>query len=928
VSAPRFTDHVRRHLPPLALPREGEIVEELAEHLDDLYNEARAQGLDHDAAWRLAAAALPAAAEELAAALRTASRSAPDRAADRWRAALDELVTPRSGPRSMFTGLGRDLRDALRAFTRAPGFTAVAVLTMALGMAATAVVFSAVDALLLRSVPVTDAGRLVRVYSIRVAGQPGSEGQLGSSFSYPDYVDLRDSGVLSGLATFANARVVFDSGDSTEPMAGEVVSGNYFDVLGVRPALGRTFAPEEDLAGSPVRVVMLSNGFWRRQFNADAGVVGRSISLNGRPYTVIGVAPAGFGGVEIGDRTEVWVPMALQEEVRLPSAGLRREMGSANLLTARGIGWLDVVGRLREGDSVAQAAAALDAVGRRLAADEPEANRNTSVTAVPLGEGPGVRKEARPVLALLGGAVLLVLLIACANVASLLLARAISRRREVAVRMAIGAGAGQLVRQWLTEAVLLGVMGAAAGTVIAMWGAPLLYGLGIPTGVDLGINWRVFAFTLSAGVATGVVFGLAPVVQLLRGDTVDALREQGGSVSTGARATRLRSTFVVVQVALSLVLLVGAGLLLRTLQAAYAVDLGYRVDHMLIADVDLDPRGYSQEAGAALWSRLLERLNALPGVEAAAAARITVLSGSARTVRASLDGQPPRPDGSNLLPVRTNVVSAGYLSAMGVHVLRGRGFEASDTDDESPVTLVSRSLAVRLWPGEDPIGRTLVIIPDQRLAVVGVVPDTVYRSATERDPLPFFYQPLGQAYESGLSLHLRTAGDAMEMLPSVKQVVRDLDPQLAVTNPRRLLDDFDRSVGDQRTMAMLVGLFSAIALAMAAVGLYGVMAYITRQRTGEIGLRLALGATPGSILGLTMGRGLRLVTIGGAIGFLGALAAARYLESRLFGVAPGDPETWLSVAAILLGASLLACLVPARRAMRTDPAIALRAAGN
>jgi predicted permease len=928
MSLPEFTDYVRCHLPPLAIAREPEIVEELAEHLEDLYQEARAEGFDHVGAWERATTALPAAAEELAASLRSASRSAPDRAADRWRAGLHEPVPRRAGVLSMVTGFRRDLRDALRTFTRAPGFTAVAVLTMALGIGATAVVFSAVDALLLRNPPVAGADRLVSVYTIRTGGQPGAEGRLGSA-SYPDYADLRDSGVLAGLATFASVQLVLDSGGVTEPVSGEIVSGNYFEVLGVRPALGRTFAPEEDRAGLPVRVVVLSNRFWRQHFGRDASIVGRAISLGGHPFTVIGVAPVGFGGAEIGDANDLWVPMALQEDVRPPSAGLRREMGNANLLAARGINWLNMVGRLKDGDDVAQAAGALDVVGRRLAAAYPDTNHDISATAVPLGHGPGVRQEAKPVLALLGGAVLLVLLVACANVASLLLARAVTRRREVAVRIAIGAGAGQLVRQWLTEAVLLGLMGAAGGAVVAMWGVPLLYGLGIPAAVDLAVNWRVFGFTMTVGVVSGLVFGLAPVAQLWRGDTIGALREEGGSLATSARATRLRSAFVVLQVALSLVLLIGAGLLLRTLQAAYAVDLGYRVDHMLVADINLDARGYSQQAGTILWTELLDRLNALPGVEAAGAARVTVLSGASRTVRASLDGRPPRPDGSNLLPVRTNVISAGYLSAMGVHVLRGRDFQPSDGPGEPPVAIVSRSLAARLWPDRDPLGRTLSLVPGPvQLSVVGVVPDTVYRSATELDPLPFFYQPLRQAYESGLSLHLRTTGDAMAMLPALRRVVRDLDPQLAIVNPRRLADVFDRSVSDRRTMAMLVGLFGGIALVMAAIGLYGVMAYVTRQRTGEVGLRLALGATPGSILGLTVGRGIRLVAIGALIGLGGALASARYLQSRLFGVEPTDPLTWLAVAGILVAVAAVACFVPARSAMRTDPATALRGAGR
>jgi predicted permease len=525
------------------------------------------------------------------------------------------------------------------------------------------------------------------------------------------------------------------------------------------------------------------------------------------------------------------------------------------------------------------------------------------------------------VLTLLTAAVTLVLLIACANVASLLLARAVTRRREVAVRMAIGAGRRQLVRQWLTEAVILGLMGAAGGLLFAAWGAPILHGFGIPEGVDLGMNPHVFAFTMATGLGTGLVFGLAPVLQMMRADTLSALRDEGGAVSSGAGATRLRSAFVVLQVALSLMLLVGAGLFIRTLQEAYAVDLGYRVDRMLVAEVSPGD-SYSPEAGQALYAQVLDRLNALPGVVSAAAARVTVLSGSSRTVPVTVDGQPIRPDRSNLMLVRVNVVSDRYLETMGIGLLRGRGFQKSDAQGAPRVAIVSRSLADRLWPNADPVGRRFVSASP--LEVIGVVPDTVYRSATESDPQPFFYLPVTQNYEAALTLHVRTAEDPLAMLPAVRQVVRDSDPRIAVTRPRRLVDEFDRSVVRQRTMATLVGSLSGIALLLAAVGLYGVMAYTTRQRTTEVAVRLALGATPASVLSLIVMRGARLVAMGVALGFAGALAAAGYVRSQLFGVEPTDPVTWLVVSGALVLVGLIACAIPARRAMRTDPAVALR----
>ncbi len=917
-----FRSYVREHVPPLQIGREDEIVEELAQHLEDLYRDGVASGLEHDAAWARAAAALPKAADDLAAALRVASRSPAGRAADTLRAHLDE--PPRRFGGSMFTGLRRDLRYALRTMMREPSFTAVVVITLALGIGGTAATYSAIDAILLRRAPVANPDRVISaymLYSARATANPSAGDQVGGA-SYPDYVDLRDSNTLDGLAAFNGISLTLGVNGTPERVVGQVVTGNFFDLLGVSAVVGRTLNPEDDRLGSPVRVAVLAYGTWQRRFGGDSNIVGRSISLNGNAYTVIGVARRGFSGPDVSDTAEVWVPMALQPEVRPPSAGaLRQRFPDLRMLHARDVRWLSMVGRLREGVSVSDAAAALDVVGRRLQAAYPDSNRDISATAMRLGEGPGLRTFARPLLRLLGVAVTLVLLIACANVASLLLARAVTRRREVAVRIAIGAGRGQLVSQWLTESILLGLLGSLAALLVAYWGIPILYGFGIPEGIDLSLNRRVFAFTLATGAAAGFMFGLAPVLQLMRSEAVTALRDEGGSVATGARPTRARSAFVILQVALSLVLLVGAGLFLRTLQHAYAVNLGYSLDHMLITTIEPGDR-YQPAAGQAFYTEVLNRLNSLSGVVAAGAARVTVLSGAARTVAVSTDGRPVQPDRSNVIPVRANVVSERYLEAMGIPILMGRNFQTTDIASSSRVVIVSRSLANRLWPNTDPVGKSLESMTS--LVVVGVVPDTTYRSTTDRQVLPVYYLPLSQNYEAAVSLHVRTEGDPMALLPAVRRVVSEVDPRIALERPRRLEDEFSRSLTAERTMAKFVGGLSGIALLLAAIGLYGVMAYATRQRTTEIGLRVALGASPASILNMVVLRGLWLVAVGGAVGLAGAMVAVRFVRGQLFGVEPTDPLTWIAVSATLMLVGVLACAVPARRAMRIDPVRALR----
>jgi len=903
----------------MLVTREPEIVAEIAEHLSDLYEEARADGLSHDAAVERASSALPAYAAEFARELERSVNTLPQRAAHRWQSSVDE--PPRGKGRFiMLMDLRSDLRYALRSLIKTPGLTIGIVLTLAVGIGANAAIFSAIDALLLRPPRVGEPEMLVDVYSATDDGRA----RFGTS-SYPNYADLKDAPVFDGLAAYGSISLALDLNDTTVPLGGQVVTGNYFDVLRVPLAHGRGFLPGEDRAGSPAYVAVISHGAWLKYFGGDPARVGGTVSLNGKPFTVIGIAPPGFTGPVLGQNPEVWVPMALQPEVRPPSGGARRAMGSNNLLDRRGGGWLSMVGRLRSGTTPEAALASVDVIAKRLEAAYPDDNRGRVFNVMPLSEGRGVRVAARPLLRVLAVAVALVLLIACANVAGLLIVRAIARQKEIGVRLAIGASRARLVRQWLAESLLLAVTGAGGGVLLAWWATPLLYGAGIPETVPISIDGRVLAFTLTVAVGSALLFGCASVVQFLGRDSLAALREGARGTTTSRRAARWRSGFVVTQVALSLVLLSAASLFLRTLQNAYAVDLGYGVDRTLLTDLNLDTRGYSAESGERIYAEVLDRIGTVPGVAAVGAARVVMLSGSERRTGVSTDGQPLARGGSNGLGVRANVVSHGYLDALGIPVLRGRDFGPEDHAGSTRVAIVSRSLANRLWANADPIGQPL-ISEGPPYVVIGIVPDVVYANPMETEPPPFFYSLLAQNYEGAVTLYVRTAADPAEVFPVIRRAVREIDPLLVLTPPVSMREVLDRLLGDQRMMARLVSLFGVVAVALAAIGLYGVLAHLVAQRRAEIGLRVALGARPESIVALVLRQGLRLVLLGLPLGLAGALAASRYVRSQLFGVEPTDPLTYATVTALFLVITAVACLIPARRAVRVDPAIALRQA--
>lgn len=822
----------------------------------------------------------------------------------------------------MLSDLIGDFRYALRALWQAPAFAATVIATLSLGIGANSAIFSAVDAVLLRDADVADPDSLVDVYTTSGANPY-------SNSSYPDYFDLRDSGTFAALAAYTRMSVTMESQGRPEPLAGQLVSGNYFGVLGVKLALGRGFTPDEDRLGAPVRVAVLSNDLWQRVFNSDRSLIGQTIRLNSNQYMVVGVAPPGFVGPLVGVATDVWVPTALQPEVDPPAAAVRRARGHSAVFDLRRSRGLSMVGRLPTGVSLEQVTSRADVIAKRLEAAYPETNRGRRFTVTPLGEGRGLRVATRPILRQLGGAVLMVLLVACVNVASLLLSRAVSREREVAVRVAIGATRARLVRQWLTESMLLGIFGSIGALLVTYATTPLLHTFVIPEAVDLSVNARVLAFTLAVGIGSGLLFGLAPIIQAIRPNATAALRDRGTAAS-GVRTSRMRGAFVVLQVAVSLMLLVGAGLFLRTLENAYTVDLGYQIDRVMVASINLEARGYFEggargaAAGSALYEQILSRIEALPGVASASAARMTVLSGGARSTAVSVNGRPIEKDNSNALGVRANVVSHRYFETMHMPILRGRSFNASDGPQTQRVTIVSQSLADKIWPQEDPLGKTLRDDTNRDLVIVGIVPDTVYTTTLERARPPTYYLLLAQNYESAVTLHVRSAGNPMALAPAIHEAVRQADGALAVERPQLLGDVLNRTLSGQRMMATLVSLFGAVGLVLTVLGLYGVMSHAAMQRTPEIGIRLAMGAQPASIVTLLMGQGLRLLGIGLAVGLTGALLGTRYIEAQLFGVTPTDPVSFVGGCALLGIVGLAASVIPALRAMRVDPNVVLR----
>jgi predicted permease len=812
----------------------------------------------------------------------------------------------------------KDLRYGARLLLKQPVFSLLAILSLGLGIGANTAIFGVVDRLLVRTLPVGAPEQLVNLSG------SDEQGRNDTSFSYPIYEEYRDQNdVFAGLLAYSETALNLSEGGQAERLTGVLVSSNYFDVLGVTPALGRTFLPEEDRTPGTHPVAVVSYGLWQRRFGADPKLVGRTITLNTSSFTVIGVAPAEFRGVRRGLAPDVFVPIHV-----IVQAWPTRKLED---LSNRGFSWLDIMGRLKPGVSRASAQTAMTALSTRIA----EVHPLTTWPLIALQDGShgevGEVRDLRTPLKLLLATVALVLLIACVNVASLLLARASSRRRELAVRLAVGASRVRLIRQLLTESLLMSLLGGLVGVLFAVWLTDLLAAYSPPTGgsapplLDARLDWRVLTFTATLSLVTGLLFGLVPALQASNPNLTVALKEGASTSRTGGGRIGLRSILVSAQIALSMVVLVCAGLCLRSLDKLQRIDAGFEAAKVLVVGVNLSLNGYREAQGQQFYANLLERVSAIPGVEAASLGRIVPLGGSGMRNTVEVEGYTP----SDNKPINfdMNLIGPHYCATMKLPLVAGREFTTNDVATAPRVILINEAAARAYWPNQNPLGKHLVFggphANAQPFEIIGVVAESRYRSLTESYG-PAMLLPAAQHYTPDLSLHLRSSGNPAALVDAVRRELAALDPQLPPTRIRTLAEQRNNSLYSERVTALLLSAFGVLALLLAALGIYGITSYAVAQREREIGIRMSLGAHAGAVLRLMLRQGAWLIASGVAVGVGGALAATRLVSSFLYDVSPTDPLTFLAVTLLLAGVALLACWIPARRATRVDPMIVLR----
>jgi predicted permease len=804
----------------------------------------------------------------------------------------------------------QNLRYAGRQMRRNPGFSVVVVVTIALGIGATTAIFSLANALLLRPLPVHEPGRLIGMVEVRESTDDTY------ACSYARIMEYREGvGEVVRFGAHGFSQLAFQAGDEARVLAGGFVTGDYFDLLGLVPAHGRFIVADEEVSGVPEPVAVISHALWQREFGGDPGVLGTTIRLNSQPVTVVGVAPAGFQGVERGFALDLWVPIPMYAVLN-PGSDIyhpNREF------------WLVGLGRLLPGYDAAAAEAVLSGIALGMEERSEWARGVVGVRVSPLtGVQPSFVGPLRLFFGLLLAAAGLVLLIACVNVAGMLLAQGTGRRREVAVRLALGAERRRLMGQLLTETTVLFLAGGAAGVLLASWLTRMLSTLPqrMPgelsmVSLDVGMDARVIAFGLLLAGGTALLFGLAPALRATRPELVSALKEGLGAT---ARRSRLRSAFVAGQIALCTLLLVSAGLLVRSLQSALAIDPGMDAHGVVVAAVDIGPHGYDEARGRLFFQQLRERLEARPEVQSVALAGQVPLTFTQNVYSVAIPGH-ETPEGGQTFSIDLNIVSGGYFGVLRIPV-EGRAFTAADGPDAARVAIVNRTMADRFWPGGDAVGQ-YVRMGGAEVEIVGVAADGKYHRLVE-DPIPYMYLPFGQSYQANMMVHVRAAGPVAPIPSLMRRELALVDATVPLHAPASLERAVRISLLPQRLAAMVIGSLGALGLLLAAVGLYGVLAFVVGQRTREFGVRMALGAGASHVFRLVFGQAGALVLTGLGVGLVLAFGATRLLSTLLVNVSPTDPATFVLVALVLGAVALLAAYGPARRATRVDPLITLK----
>jgi putative ABC transport system permease protein len=807
----------------------------------------------------------------------------------------------------------QDLHFGLRMLRRSPGFSILAILCLTLGIGANAAVFSWVEGILFRPYPAVTHQEQLFALTGTARGESEPTG-----ISWPDILDLQRSCTL--VDSFIVTKIMgttLSIGDRAEVTTGSIVSANYFDAIGVHPILGRGFELGEDSGRNAHPVTVISYQLWKGRFKGDPQIIGKTQRLNNVVHTIVGVAPEGFYGTFVGWAMQFWVPASMEENFE--AGGYKLE--------DRGARWIEAYVRLKPGVTRVQAQQETSAVAKRLEADYPETNRGRGIRLWPLWQTPfNNANTLLPTLEIMLAVVVFVLLIACANVGNLLLVRSFARRHEMTVRLAIGAGRGRLLKQLFTEGLILSAFGAAGGLLVAHWCRHALVLLfpargGVTMHLPGEIDWRVLALSAGACLIATLLLGLVPAMQTGRIDLAGALKSDSASVVGSGGTAWVRSGLVVVQVSLSFVLLVGAGLLLQSLQKIRNTSPGFSTHEVLDTAVNLVPAGYDAPRAQSFQDELLQRVKALPGVESAAFARMTPLSyGSFSSTAIAVDGYQPAPEEQPT--VQYNEVGPDYFVTMGIPLASGREFTLADDEKAAPVAVVNETMAAKYWRGKNPIGER-VQVKGRWMQVVGVAKDSKYESVRET-PKPFFYVSRRQNFTIGAGLFIRTPLSPETMATALAREVHALDGNLALYEVITLQEQVDRSTSPQQVAVTLVGVLGGLALLLATIGLYGVMSYAVSQSTRELGLRMALGADATNLLRLVFSRGLALTAGGVALGAAVALGMTRLLGSLLYKVSPRDPLAFGSALAVMIIASLAACFLPAWRATRTDPASALR----